>query len=93
MIGETINPLLGMAPDQEMVDHINQKIMSYDTVLGIHDLVVHNYGPQRCFASVHVEVPASQDILISHDIIDNIERDCKRDGYSSCRSPRSDCNR
>ncbi len=79
MIGETINPLLGMAPDQEMVDHINQKIMSYDTVLGIHDLVVHNYGPQRCFASVHVEVPASQDILISHDIIDNIERDFARD--------------
>ena len=79
MIGETINPLLGMAPDQEMVDHINQKIMSYDTVLGIHDLVVHNYGPQRCFASVHVEVPASQDILISHDIIDNIERDFAKD--------------
>ena len=79
MIGETINPLLGMAPDQEMVDHINQKIMSYDTVLGIHDLVVHNYGPQRSFASVHVEVPASQDILISHDIIDNIERDFAKD--------------
>ena len=79
MIGEPINPLLGMAPDQEMVDHINQKIMSYDTVLGIHDLVVHNYGPQRCFASVHVEVPASQDILISHDIIDNIERDFAKD--------------
>ena len=79
MIGETINPLLGMAPDQEMVDHINHKIMSYDTVLGIHDLVVHNYGPQRCFASVHVEVPASQDILISHDIIDNIERDFAKD--------------
>ena len=79
MIGETINPLLGMAPDQEMVDHINQRIMSYDTVLGIHDLVVHNYGPQRCFASVDVEVPASQDILISHDIIDNIERDFAKD--------------
>lgn len=79
MIGETINPLLGMAPDQEMVDQIYKKIMSYDTVLGIHDLVVHNYGPQRCFASVHVEVPASQDILVSHDIIDNIERDFAKD--------------
>ena len=79
MIGETINPMLGMAPDQEMVDQIYKKIMSYDTVLGIHDLVVHNYGPQRCFASVHVEVPASQDILISHDIIDNIERDFAKD--------------
>ncbi len=79
MVGETINPLLGMAPDREMVERINQKIMSYDTVLGIHDLVVHNYGPQRCFASVHVEVPAEQDILISHDIIDNIERDFARD--------------
>lgn len=75
LVGETVNPLLGMAPDKELVDSIAEKIMSYEGVLGLHDLAVHNYGPQRCFASVHVEVPADQDILISHDIIDNIERD------------------
>ncbi len=75
LIGETINPLLGMAPDREFVEQIADKIMSYEGVLGLHDLTVHNYGPQRCFASVHVEVPANQDILISHDIIDNIERE------------------
>ncbi len=79
LIGETINPLLGMAPDRELVEKIDQKILSYEGVLGLHDLTVHNYGPQRCFASVHVEVPASQDILISHDIIDNIERDFARE--------------
>ncbi len=75
LIGETINPLLGMAPDQELVQQIADKINSYDGVLGIHDLAVHNYGPGKCFASVHVEVAASRDILESHDIIDNIERD------------------
>lgn len=75
LVVETVNPLLGMAPDQGMVQAIQNKIMSYDGVIGIHDLVIHNYGPERCFASVHAEVPAKQDILISHDIIDNIERD------------------
>ena len=75
LIGETINPLLGMAPDPDFVKTISRKIMGYEGVLGLHDMAVHNYGPGRCFASVHVEVPANQDILISHDIIDNIERD------------------
>lgn len=75
LIQSTSNPLLGTAPSRELVDEIYQKIMSYDGILGIHDLNVHNYGPERCFASVHCEVSASQDILVSHDIIDNIERD------------------
>ena len=75
LVGDTINPLLGTMPDKELVDSIQRQIMSYDGVIGMHDLVVHNYGPERCFASVHVEVPASQDIMISHDIIDNIERE------------------
>ena len=51
----------------------------YPGVIGIHDLTVHNYGVGRCFASVHCEVPAEEDILISHDIIDNIERDFLKD--------------
>lgn len=75
LVGQTLNPLLGMAPDQELVTAIESKILDYDSVIGLHDLVVHNYGPEHCFASVHVEVPARQDIMISHDIIDNIERD------------------
>ena len=75
LIMETSNPLLGVAPTEELVQGIYQKILSYDGVLGLHDLNVHNYGPGRCFASVHCEVPAEQDILVSHDIIDNIERE------------------
>jgi cation diffusion facilitator family transporter len=79
LIIATSNPLLGMAPSKELVDEIYQKIISYDGILGIHDLNVHSYGPSRCFASVHCEVSASQDIMISHDIIDNIERDFLRE--------------
>lgn len=79
LIRETLNPLLGMAPDRELVERIQEKIMSYESVIGLHDMMVHNYGPDRCFASVHVEFPAKQDIMISHDIIDNMERDFARD--------------
>ncbi len=75
LIQSTSNPLLGVAPSKEFVDNIYHKILSYDGILGIHDLNVHNYGPGRCFASVHCEVSATQDIMVSHDIIDNIERD------------------
>ena len=75
LVIETSDPLLGSAPSTEFVDEIYRSILSYDGILGIHDLNVHNYGPGRCFASVHCEVPAERDILESHDIIDNIERD------------------
>ena len=75
LIKETGNPLLGVAPDPELVRSIYTKILSYDGIIGLHDLAVHNYGVGRCFASVHCEVPAEEDILKSHDIIDNIERD------------------
>ncbi len=72
---ETLNPLLGAAPDEDLVCEIGDKIKSYDGVIGYHDLVVHNYGPDRCFASVHVEVPNTDDMMESHDLIDNIERE------------------
>lgn len=75
LIGETSDPLLGLAPDSGLVSRIHEKIMSYDGVIGTHDLTVHNYGEGKCFASVHCEVPAEVDILLSHDIIDNIERE------------------
>ena len=75
LIMETGSPLLGQAPDPQMVRELEEKITAYDGVIGIHDLQVHNYGPGRFFATVHAEVPANRDILVSHDIIDNIERE------------------
>jgi len=75
LIMDTMSPLLGMAPTRELVDSIYKKILSYDNILGLHDLTVHSYGPSQCFASAHCEVSAEQDIMVSHDIIDNIERD------------------
>ena len=75
LIIETSDPLLGAAPDEELVNELSEKILSYDGVVGLHDLVVHNYGFGRCFASVHVEVPASTNVMTSHDTIDNIEFD------------------
>ncbi len=79
LIIETADPLLGLAPDPKLTRSIGDKILSYEGVLGYHDLMIHNYGPDRCFVSVHVEVPAEQDILVSHDIIDNIEFDFLRE--------------
>ncbi len=79
LVIETSQPLLGLAPSPELIKSVGDKILSYEGILGYHDLVVHNYGPDHCFASVHAEVPAEQDILISHDIIDNIEFDFLRE--------------
>ena len=73
LVRETISPLLGEAPDPELVKEIESITMSYDGVLGIHDLAVHNYGPGKIFASIHIEVDASVDIMVSHDLVDNIE--------------------
>ena len=77
LIRETINPMLGTAPDEEYVEKVKNKILSYEGVIGMHDLMIHDYGPCRRFASVHVEMAAEEDVLISHDIIDNIELDFK----------------
>ena len=79
LVMETSNPLLGVAPDKEVVKQIYDKILSYDGIEGVHDLTVHNYGTGRRFASVHCEVTAEGDILESHDVIDNIERDFKNE--------------
>lgn len=75
LIKDTLDPLLGKAPDPALVQYIQQKIMGYERVLGTHDLMIHDYGPGRLFASVHVEMAAEGDVLESHDIIDNIEKD------------------
>ncbi|MDO4331114.1 MAG: cation diffusion facilitator family transporter [Eubacteriales bacterium] len=71
---DTINPLLGQPPEKEFVQRIEQIVLSHPEILGIHDLIVHNYGPGRTMISVHAEVSAAGDILTLHDTIDNIER-------------------
>ena len=75
LVRDTINPLLGAAPDPALVAHIEEKALSYPGVLGIHDFMIHDYGPGNCLVSFHVEMDANADVMHSHDIIDNIERD------------------
>lgn len=70
---DTVSPLLGQAPEPEFVQQIYDIVLSYDGVIGIHDLIVHNYGPGRVLISLHAEVPSDGDILIMHDMIDLIE--------------------
>lgn len=77
--GETISPLLGQPPQKEFVDKIEQIVLSHDEILGLHDLIVHDYGPGRTMISLHAEVPASGDLLHLHDTIDNIERELKKE--------------
>ncbi len=78
LMKDTIQPLLGEGANAELAEEIKTAVMGYDGIVGVHDLEVHNYGPGRMFASVHAEVPAEQDVLESHDLIDNIERDLRR---------------
>ncbi len=75
LVKDTIDPLLGMAPNPELVRMVGREIAGYDKVLGQHDLMVHDYGPGRRFASVHVEMDSREDPLVCHEIIDGIERD------------------
>lgn len=77
LVKETISPLVGEATNIEVVQQIEKKIKSYDGILGIHDLMVHSYGAEKYYACVHAEVDAREDVLKSHDLIDNIERDVK----------------
>lgn len=77
MIKETLNPLLGQAPDPELVKDINKTILSYKDIIGIHELMVHNYGPGRSVISLHAEMPANVDIFELHDTIDAAEKELK----------------
>ena len=77
LIKETTDPLIGVAPDKELVKTITDDILSYKGVYGIHDLVCHMYGQTKLFMTIHVEVDAKTNILESHDLIDNIEKDMK----------------
>ncbi len=70
---DTISPLLGQAPDPAFVEQVNRIVLSYEEVIGVHDLIVHNYGPGRVLISLHAEVPADGDLISLHEIIDEIE--------------------
>lgn len=78
---DTIDPLLGGPPSKEFVKEIRDIVMSHEEIIGIHDLVVHDYGPGRCMVSLHGEVPANGDIIALHDRIDHIEKElCEKLG-------------
>lgn len=70
---DTISPLLGQPPRPDFVKAVEEIVMSYEHVIGIHDMVVHDYGPGRVMISLHAEVPADGNLLVLHDMIDNIE--------------------
>ncbi len=72
---ETIGPLLGQPPEREFVEEIEKIVLAGKDILGVHDLMVHDYGPGRCIISLHAEVPASGNILDIHDEIDNLEKE------------------
>ena len=75
---DTISPLLGQAPDEELVHTIHSVVLEYPHIVGIHDLVVHDYGPGRLMVTLHAEVPAHMDILAIHDEVDNAEKELRR---------------
>ena len=75
LTGETISPLLGKKADDELIEQISELVLSHEQVLGIHDLLVHDYGPGKCYASVHAEMSAKEDPVVSHEIIDHIEKE------------------
>lgn len=78
LLRDMINSLIGEAPDPELVHNIVDMIMAHPAILGVHDMMLHNYGPNKIFASAHVEVDSSKDIFETHDHIDNIEREIKK---------------
>lgn len=75
LVRDTVDPMLGAIPSKEMVYTVRRRLLSYPGVLGVHDLMIHDYGPGRQYASVHLEMDAGEDPLAAHDLIDSIERD------------------
>lgn len=78
LVKDTISPLLGEAPDDELVKAIKQGVLSYNNILGVHDLIIHNYGVGRCMASIHAEIPSNIDLVTIHEIIDTAEREISK---------------
>ena len=76
---ETISPLLGQSPTREFVDKIEQIVLAQDGVIGVHDLVVHDYGPGRRMISLHAEVTAEGNMILLHDTVDNLEKQLRKE--------------
>ena len=77
IIKDTLGPLLGEPPDQDIVDELEKLVLSYDGIIGIHDLVLHGYGHGKVYGSLHAEIPSDSDMIHVHDTIDTIEKDIK----------------
>ncbi len=75
LVKDTISPLLGEAPDPKLVNSIKEMVLTYDNILGTHDLIIHNYGPGKCMASIHAEIPSDISVVTIHEIIDKAERE------------------
>ena len=75
---ETLNPLLGEAPGRDTVSQLEQLVLSYEGIIGVHDIVIHSYGPGKCFACLHVEVPSDADMMETHELIDRCEREVRK---------------
>ena len=75
LVKDTISPLLGESPDEELVKNIKKRVLSYENIIGVHDLIIHNYGVGRCMASIHAEIPSNIDLITIHEIIDKAERE------------------
>lgn len=79
IVKDTISPLLGQQADAELVEKIYALVLSHEKVLGVHDLLVHDYGPGQCFASLHAELSAEEDAIACHEIIDHIENEVRKE--------------
>lgn len=79
LVKETLNPLLGEAPDKELVNNIKAKLLSYPEISGYHDLIIHNYGHGRILGTVHAEIPSDMDIIEIHEVIDKVEREISKE--------------
>lgn len=75
LIKDTLSPLLGESPDEKLASNIKESVLSYDEIDGVHDLIIHNYGPGKCMASIHAEVPSTSSIVKIHEIIDKAEKE------------------
>ena len=84
ILNETKNSILGEAPLNSQVDDIKKIVAEYPEILGIHDLIIHNYGPNSFIASFHAEVDGAGDIYVLHDLIDNVEKRISEELQVSC---------
>lgn len=79
LVKDTISPLLGEAPDEHLVKKIKERVLSYDNIIGVHDLIIHNYGVQKCMASIHAEIPSNINLVKIHEVIDTAEREISQE--------------